>query len=82
MFDYQCFILYIRLSGWLQKGFPKGHREQKNEEPTPIFRSFRGVMAPICCSDWLNQMGLNIILSVQTQMTPPHDYRSDKLFVY
>ena len=44
---------------------------QKKEEPTPIFRSFRGVLVPICCSDWLNQMGLNIVISVQTQMMPP-----------
>ena len=33
---------------------------------------FGGVMAPICCcSDWLNQMGLNIVISVQTHMMPP-----------
>lgn len=43
----------------------------KKEEPTQIFRSFRGVLAPICCSDWLNQMGLNKVISVQTQMMPP-----------
>ena len=50
----------------------KGRKnEQKKREPTPFFRSFRGVLAPICCSDWLNQMGLNIVISVQTQMMPP-----------
>ena len=68
MFDYQCFILYIRLSNELQRGIPKKAIEsKKNEEPTPIFRSFRGVMAPICCSDWLNQMQLCIIISTQLQ---------------
>ena len=46
--------------------------EQKKGSQPPIFRSFRGVLAPICCcSDWLNQMGLNIVISVQTQMMPP-----------
>jgi len=42
---------------WVAEGVPKKALEsKKKEEPTPIFRSFRGVLAPICCSDWLNQM--------------------------
>ena len=60
----------------------KGHREQKNEEPTPIFRSFRGVLAPICCSDWLNQMQLCIIISTQLQSDATFSIIADKLFVY
>lgn len=43
----------------------------KKRGANPDFRSFRGVLVPICCSDWLNQMGLNIVISVQTQMMPP-----------
>jgi len=47
-----------------EKGVRKGQKRAK-KEPTPYYL-LEGLALYICCfSDWLNQMGLNVIISVQ-----------------
>ncbi|MBP5695266.1 MAG: hypothetical protein J6X11_01310, partial [Treponema sp.] len=50
------------------KGTRKGLKKEQKKRANPV--SLGGVSSVCFFSDWLNQMGLNKVISVQTQMTP------------